>query len=87
MAKGKIVDYNPPTDEQLSKRKVYGGPEKASIPASEAKKGGGWYGEYARHSQVAKESWEKRRRDRITPDATKKKKIESFHITSIIFSH
>jgi len=70
----KKVDFSPPTEEELKKRKVYGGGS-ANIPPSQIRGKKGWFGDYERHSDVARESWATRKDQRITPESTKDTKV------------
>jgi hypothetical protein len=74
MLKKKKVDFDPPTEEDLTKRKVYGGGS-ANIPPSQVTGKKGWFGDFERHSDVARKSWNERKEDRVTPESHKKKQI------------
>lgn len=81
LSKSKKEEFSPPTVEEVSKRKVYGGGSVSLPPTEKQRQGRGWHRDNLRHADVARESWRVRREGRVTPESSKKKKIEKVLMT------
>jgi hypothetical protein len=83
MSKNKVEQFNPPTEADLAKRKLYGG-GKVDIPphmveriVKEDKQGRGWHKDNTRHRDVALKWHQERKLRRVTPEYSKESKIKN----------